>query len=92
MKKSKSTTKEGTPTLKSLIESAGYTQISLAKELNLSASIIGYYVAGEKKPRVDRFLEICERLNVSPKTLAKSMGMDVSRVPDDCPKNNATSK
>ncbi len=77
------TTKEGTPTLKSLIESAGYTQTSLAKALNLSTSIIGYYVAGEKKPRVDRFLEICERLNVSPKTLAKSMGMDVSKIPND---------
>lgn len=87
MKSKQFTTKEGTPTLKSLIESAGYTQTSLAKELKLSTSIIGYYVAGEKKPRIDRFLEICERLNVSPKTLAKSMGMDVSKIPDDLPIN-----
>ena len=85
MKSNNITTKEGTPTLKSLIESAGYTQISFAKALKLSASIIGYYVAGEKKPRVDRFFEMCEKLNVSPKTLGKSMGMDVSRVPDDKP-------
>ena len=83
MNKENVTTKEGVPTLKSLIESAGYTQTSLAKELNLSTSIIGYYVAGSKKPRIDRFLEICERLKVSPKTLARSMGMDVSRIPND---------
>ena len=85
MNKENLTTKEGIPTLKSLIESAGYTQTSLAKEMKMSTSIIGYYVAGEKKPRVDRFLEMCERLGVSPKTLARSMGMDVSKVPDDRP-------
>lgn len=85
MKQNKITTKEGTPTLKSLIESAGYTQTSFAKALNLSISIIGYYVAGEKLPRIDRFFEMCEKLNVSPKTLGKSMGIDISRVPDDVP-------
>jgi len=77
------TTKEGIKTLKSYIESAGYTQTSLAKEMNLSTSIIGYWVAGSKKPRVDRFFELCERLNVSAKTLGKSMGMNVSNIPDD---------
>ena len=89
MKSKNITTKEGTPTLKSLIESAGYTQIGFAKALNLSASIIGYYVAGDKKPRVDRFFEMCEKLNVSPKTLGRSMGLDVSKVPDDVPLKKA---
>ncbi|MEM7593718.1 MAG: helix-turn-helix transcriptional regulator [Cyanobacteria bacterium P01_A01_bin.83] len=77
------TTKEGIDTLKSYIESAGYTQTSLAKEMNLSTSIIGYWVAGTKKPRVDRFFELCEKLNVSAKKLGKSIGLDVSNIPDD---------
>lgn len=77
------TTKEGIHTLKSYIESAGYTQTSLAKEMKISTSIIGYWVAGTKKPRVDRFFELCEKLNVSAKNLGKSMGLDVSNIPDD---------
>ena len=68
-------------TLKSLIESAGYTQKEFAKELNLSLSSVTFYISGEKLPRVDRFLEMCRKLNVSPITLAKSMGLDVSGIP-----------
>ena len=77
------TTKEGIPTLKSYISHAGYTQTSLAKEMNVSASILGYWVAGTKKPRVDRFFELCEKLNVSPKQLGKAMGLNVNGIPDD---------
>ncbi len=83
MKLNEKSTKKDTDTLKSLIESAGYTQKSFAKALNLSLSIVTYYIAGEKLPRVDRFFDMASKLNVSPKTLAKSMGIDVSEVPDD---------
>ena len=79
----KISTKEDT--LKSLIESAGYTQREFAKELKLNLSTITFYIAGEKLPRVDRFLEMARKLNVSPKTLGKSMGLDVSDIPDDIP-------
>ncbi len=68
-------------TLKSLIESAGYTQKGFAKELNLSLSTVTFYIAGEKLPRVDRFLEMCRKLNVSPLVLAKSMGLDTEGIP-----------
>ncbi len=70
-------------TLKSLIERAGYTQKQFAKELNLSLSTVTFYIAGKKLPRVDRFLEMARKLNVSPKTLAKSMGLDVRDIPND---------
>lgn len=79
--KEKSSTKEDT--LKSLIEAAGYTQKEFAKELNLNLSTITFYIAGEKLPRVDRFLEMSRKLKVSPKTLAKSMKLDISDIPDD---------
>lgn len=77
------TTKEGIPTLKTFIDHAGYTQTSLAKEMKVSTSILGYWVAGTKKPRVDRFFELCAKLKVSPKTLGRSMGIDVSKIPND---------
>ena len=70
-------------TLKSLIENAGYTQKEFAKALNLNLSTITFYIAGEKLPRVNRFLEMARKLNVSPKTLGKAMNLDVSGIPDD---------
>lgn len=69
--------------LKTLRESAGYTQESLAREMNVSKALIGYYEARKKLPRVDNFLLLAKSLNVSLKTLARAMGMDVSGIPDD---------
>lgn len=81
MKTSKKSTKEDNLTLKSLIESAGFTQKEFAKSLGVATSTVTYYISGEKLPRVDRFLEMCKRLNVSPLTLAQSIGLDVDGVP-----------
>ena len=78
-------TKEDKDTLKSLIESAGYTQKEFAKKLGLSLSTVTSYIAGEKLPRVDRFLEMARELKVSPKTLAMAMHLDVSKIPNDIP-------
>lgn len=77
-------------TLKSLIKSAGYTQKSFAKELGLSLSVVTFYIAGEKLPRIDNFLQMARKLKVSPKTLAQSMGLDVSGIPDDLPNKKPT--
>ncbi len=79
-------------TLKSLIESAGYTQKSFAKSLNLSLSTVTYYISGEKLPRVDRFFEMCKKLNQDPITVAKSMGLDVNGVPLPNKKKNEVRK
>ena len=89
--KEKISTKEDT-TLKGLIEAAGYTQKGFAKDLNLSLSAVTFYIAGEKLPRIDRFLEMARKLNVSPKTLAKSMKLDVSGIPDDIPLSKSSKK
>ena len=67
--------------MKSLIESAGYTQKNFAKSLGVATSTVTYYISGEKLPRVDRFFEMCRKLNVDPITLAKSIGVDVEDVP-----------
>ncbi len=74
--------KEDNPTLKSLIEAAGYTQASFAKSLGVALSTVTYYISGEKLPRVDRFMEMCKKLNVTPITLAKSMKLDVEGIPE----------
>ncbi len=79
--KEKISTKEDT--LKGLIEAAGYTQKQFDKKLGLSLSTVTFYIAGEKLPRVDRFLEMAKTLNVSPKKLAKSMKLDVEGIPND---------
>lgn len=70
-------------TLKTLIESAGHTQKSFAEKLKMHLSAITAYIAGKKIPRTDRFLSMCRELKVSPKTLAKAMGMNVEGIPND---------
>ena len=82
MKISHLSDKEDNPTLKSLIEAAGYTQASFAKALGVALSTVTYYISGEKLPRVDRFMEMCKKLNVTPITLAKSMELDVEGIPE----------
>ena len=81
MRSSKISDKEDNLTLKSLIESAGYTQKNFAKSLGVATSTVTYYISGEKLPRVDLFFEMCRKLNVDPITLAKSIGVDVEGVP-----------
>ena len=81
MKSKEISNKADDPTLKSLIEAAGYTQKSFAQSLGLSLSTVTYYISGEKLPRVDRFFEMCKKLNEDPITLAKSMGIDVHGIP-----------
>ncbi len=79
------------PTLQTLREAAGHTQESLSRTLGLSKSTIGFYEAGQKLPRVDNFLAMCKALNVSPKTLARAMRLDVADIPDDEPLITTTS-
>ena len=70
-------------TLRSLRESAGYTQEQLAKELNLGIRTISNWENGNKVPKFDNAISLATKLKVSLKTLAKSMNFDVSQTPDD---------
>ncbi|MGK7961172.1 helix-turn-helix domain-containing protein [Crocosphaera sp.] len=73
------------PSLKDLIKLAGYTQKSFAQALNTAYSTVKYYVSGEKMPGVKIFADMCRLLDKSPKTVMKSLGIDVSGIPDDQP-------
>lgn len=72
-------------TLKSLRESAELTQPELSRRMNVGIRIIGYWERGTKVPSFDRALALARELGVSLKTLARSMQMDVSGIPDDAP-------
>jgi transcriptional regulator with XRE-family HTH domain len=73
------------PTVRTLIESAGKTQRQIGQSLNVTELSINNWATGRKLPRIDNFLSLCKELNVSPKTLAKAMRLDVSGIPDDQP-------
>lgn len=75
-------------TLKSLRESAELTQPELSRRMNVGIRIIGYWESGSKMPSFDRAIALARELGVSLKTLAKSMQMDVSGVPDDITRYN----
>ena len=69
--------------MKSLRESAELTQPELSRRMNVGIRIIGYWESGSKVPSFDRAVSLARELGVSLKTLAKSMKMDVSGVPDE---------
>ena len=73
------------PTLKALREGAKLTQPQLSQRIKVGIRIIGDWERGESKPRFDRAVDLARELGVSLKTLAKSMHIDVSGVPDDVP-------
>jgi len=70
-------------TLKSLRESANLTQPELSRRMNVGIRIIGDWEKGEATPRFDRAIALARELGVSLKTLAKSMRLEASNVPDD---------
>ncbi len=71
------------PTLKTLRESAGLTQPELSRRINAGIRTIGDWERGVYAPSFDRAIALARELGVSLKTLAKSMKMDVSGVPDE---------
>ncbi|WP_009631034.1 helix-turn-helix transcriptional regulator [Synechocystis sp. PCC 7509] len=71
------------PTLKTLRESAGLTQPELSRRINAGIRTIGDWERGVYSPSFDRAIALARELGVSLKTLAKSMKMDVSGVPDE---------
>ena len=73
----------GEPTLKDLIQSAGTTQRQLSLDLDIAEVTINTWVAGRKVPRFDNAVALARELDVSLKTLARAMRLDVSGIPDD---------
>jgi transcriptional regulator with XRE-family HTH domain len=72
-----------TPTLKALRESSGFTQESLARQLNLSFRTVSDWETGKGIPRFDNAVSLARELGVSLKTLAKAMRLNVEGIPND---------
>lgn len=72
-------------TLKSLLESANLTEPELSRRMGVGIRIVGHWKRGSKIPRFDNAISLARELGVSLKTLAKSMRLDVSDIPDDEP-------
>jgi len=51
--------------IKELRKEKGLTQIQLAKELNFSHSIIGFWESGERKPAFDAIIALSKYFDVS---------------------------
>jgi transcriptional regulator with XRE-family HTH domain len=70
-------------TLKSFRENAQLTQPELSRRMNVGIRIIGDWERGKRIPRFDNAISLARELGVSLKTLARSMDLDVSGIPDD---------
>jgi transcriptional regulator with XRE-family HTH domain len=72
-----------TETLKTLIAAANTTQRQLSRDIDIAEVTINTWVSGRKMPRLDNAALVAAKLGVSFKTLAKSLQIDVSRIPGD---------
>ena len=72
-------------TLKQLIARCNITQRDLAKKTGISERAINEWVAGKYIPRLDNAIVVSRELGVSLKTLAQSLGLDTTGIPDDSP-------
>jgi transcriptional regulator with XRE-family HTH domain len=72
-------------TLKELIARANTTQRDLAKKTGISERSINEWVARKYIPRFDNAIAVSRELGISLKTLANSIGLDTTGIPDDRP-------
>ena len=70
-------------TLKELIKLSGLTQIEVSSRVGISANMISEYVRGLRMPSFDKAIAMARVLGVPMKTLALSLRLDVSGIPDD---------
>jgi transcriptional regulator with XRE-family HTH domain len=70
-------------TLKTLIAAAHKTQRQLSRDIDIAEVTINTWVSGRKMPRLDNAALVAAELKVSFKTLARSLQIDVSRIPGD---------
>ena len=74
---------ESQSTLKKLREKVNLTQPELSDRIGVGIRIIGDWESGRKLPRFDNAVALAGELGVSLKVLAKVMGLDVSKIPND---------
>jgi len=70
-------------TLKELVKLSGVSQVKIARDVGCSPGLISQYVRGLVMPTFDKAIAMARVLGVPLKTLALSLGLDVSGIPDD---------
>ena len=70
-------------TLKDLIADLGMTQREFSQKTGIPEITVNSWVSGKRMPKLDSAVALSVCLNCSLKTLAKSLGIDVSKLPDD---------
>lgn len=70
-------------TLRKIREEHGYSQEQLAGRIGITKNAYAHYEAGKAEPKLSNFLKIAKELKIPLKSLAKSMGYDISEIPDE---------
>jgi transcriptional regulator with XRE-family HTH domain len=70
-------------TLKQLIDQANLTPTELATRVGTTRKVIYSWCKPDADMKVSNYIKLAEVLGVSLKTLAASIGQDVSGIPDD---------
>ena len=70
-------------TLRNLRESAGYSQSKLSKQIGVSQSAIQWWEVGKREPTISNVAALAKTFNVSLKTICKSIGVDLTGIPDE---------
>ncbi len=70
-------------TLKGLIADLGMTQREFSQKTGIPERTVNSWANNEKMPKLDSAVALASCLNCSLKTLAKSLGIDVSNLPED---------
>ncbi len=70
-------------TLKDLIAQLGMTQREFSQKTGIPEITVNSWVSKKRMPKLDSAVSLAVCLNCSLKTLAKSLGIDVSNLPED---------
>jgi transcriptional regulator with XRE-family HTH domain len=71
-------------TLKELIEQSNLTPTQVASKLGITRKVVYAWYKPDADIKVSNYLKLARVLGVSLKTLSKSMGHDLTDIPDDC--------
>ena len=77
-------------TLKQLIEDSHLTYRELAARVGTRHDMIVRWTKPNADLKVSNYIKLAKALNVSLKTLAASIGQDISEIPDDCDRTDET--
>lgn len=89
--KNKNSEKEKLP-IRVFREELGLTRPQVRQATGIAERTLADIEAGKSIPTIDNFLALTRLYKKTLKQMLQAIDFDVSDIPDDCPKNNATSK